>query len=124
MVNEETCRNIWNEFTAVLKQKGNTNAYTVFTHTQPLKVEEGWLHVGYTNPLQESILTEMKWELQEFFSARLNGKKIGFKPVLIEEEQSSNKKVLYTDEDKLRYLSEKHPAVEELKKRMGLDPNV
>lgn len=96
----------------------------VFNNTQPLKVEEGWLHVGYTNPLQESILLELKWELQEFFSRKLNGQKIGFKTVLIEEDHTNTKKVLYTDEDKLRYLSEKHPLVDELKKRMGLDPNV
>ncbi len=96
----------------------------VFTNTQPQKVEEGWLYVGFTNPLQESILLELKWELMEFFSKKLNGQKIGFKTVLIEEDKTNTKKVLYTDEDKLRYLSEKHPLVDELKKRMGLDPNI
>lgn len=124
VVNAETCQKIWEEFTAELKQKGNTNAYMVFTNTQPQKVEEGWLYVGFTNPLQESILLELKWELQEFFSKKLNGQKIGFKTVLIEEDKTNAKKVLYTDEDKLRYLSEKHPLVDELKKRMGLDPNI
>jgi DNA polymerase-3 subunit gamma/tau len=124
VVNEEICQKIWEEFTSQLKQKGNTNAYMVFTNTKPLKVEEGWLHVGFTNPLQESILLELKWELQEFFSKKLNGQKIGLKPVLIQENQANTKKVLYTDEDKLRYLSEKHPVVDELKKKMGLDPNI
>lgn len=96
----------------------------VFTNVQPQKVEEGWLYVGFTNPLQESILLELKWELQEFFSKKLNGQRIGIKPTLIVEDKTNAKKVLYTDEDKLRYLSEKHPLVDELKKRMGLDPNI
>ncbi len=89
-----------------------------------MKVEEGWLYIAYSNPLQESILLEAKWNLQEFFAQKLDGQRIGIKTVLIEQASDPNKKVLYTDEDKLRYLSEKHPLVDELKKRMGLDPNI
>ncbi len=123
VINEETFHRLWAEYTQILKQQGNTNTYIVFTNTKPLKVEDGWLHISYSNALQESILLEAKWELQEFFAKKLDGLRIGIKTVLIQEAVDPNKKVLYTDEDKLRYLSEKHPLVDELKKRMGLDPN-
>jgi DNA polymerase III subunit gamma/tau len=124
VINEETFQALWVEYTQLLKQQGNNNFYTVFSNTSPMKVEEGWLYISYSNPLQESILLEAKWDLQEFFAKKLDGQRIGIKTVLIEQAVDPNKKVLYTDEDKLRYLSEKHPLVDELKKRMGLDPNI
>jgi DNA polymerase III subunit gamma/tau len=124
VINEGTFQNLWNEFTQRLKDERNTNAYTVFSNTRPLRVEEGWLYIGYSNPLQESILLEARFDLQEFFAQKLDGLRIGIKTELIKEDVDPNKKVLYTDEDKLRYLSEKHPLVDDLKKRMGLDPNL
>ena len=124
VVNEETFQNLWLEYTQRLKDDRNTNAYTVFSNTSPLRVEEGWLYIGYSNGLQESILLEQKFDLQEFFAQKLGGLRIGIKTELIKQDVDPNKKVLYTDEDKLRYLSEKHPLVDELKKRMGLDPNL
>ncbi len=123
VINEETFHRLWAEYTQILKDQGNTNTYTVFINTKPIKVEDGWLHISYSNALQESILLEAKWELQEFFAKKLDGLRIGIKNVLVQEAVDPTKKVLYTDEDKLRYLSEKHPLVDELKKRMGLDPN-
>ncbi len=119
----QTCINYWNEFAQHLLDQGKMNAHTAFKSAIPTKLENGWLHVEYHNPLAEDIFTSYKWELQEFFSAKLQGQKIGFKTFLVEEQNIDQKTRLYTEEDKLKYLVEVNPLVAEMRRRFGLDPN-
>jgi hypothetical protein len=70
------------------------------------------------NPVQESMLANLKVDLANFVRTRLKNQSINIIGELREAEQ---RKVIYTNREKFDYLVAKNPMLKELKDRLGLD---
>lgn len=70
------------------------------------------------NLVQEDVLNSIKPDLLEFVRSKINNSGIQLESEITKDEAV---KMMYTSNDKFRYLSEKYPLLVEMKKRFGLD---
>jgi len=64
------------------------------------------------------LLNTFKPDLLNFIRSKINNSAINLIAEISEEEAV---KLIYTSNDKFKYLAEKHPILGEMKKRFGLD---
>lgn len=88
--------------------------------TQEFEVHDSTIVVHLLNPVQETLLNEIKSDLMQFIRERLQNYSI---QVTGEHKNTDNKKVIYTNREKFEHLAEKNPLLLELKERLGLDPD-
>jgi len=89
---------------------------------QPYKLAEDGssIVIELNNSLQMDILEEIKSDLIHYLRNKLQNDNIIVTPKVSKE---NGKKMLYTNKEKLDHLAEKNPLVNELQKKLGLDPD-
>ena len=87
---------------------------------QALQVQENELVVEVMGHVQEEIAQKMKPELIRLIRERAGVGQFTFS-IVTKEEIATQSSKLYTDSDKFRFLTEKHPALKEFSKRFGLE---
>lgn len=83
-------------------------------------MEDYTIEIKLSNPLQEETLNSLKPEILMFLRGKLKNDSITIKSVLNTEDR---KRRLYTTREKFDHLAQKHPILQELKDRLGLDPD-
>ena len=115
---QEQLNPLWLEYAKTIEKKGKISLFRLFSEQFP-KIDDNFLlHFPVeSQALAEDLQTE-KPELLTFLRKSLNnyGINIDF-PVMAVEES----KILYTPEDKLKHMVEKHPKLMYLKKLLDLD---
>lgn len=86
--------------------------------TQPFEINGSSITIHLHNPVQESMLTNLKTDLTNLLRERLKNQSINITGVL---KEADAKKVIYTNKEKFEYLAGKNPVLRELKDRLGLD---
>jgi hypothetical protein len=86
--------------------------------TQPYELDQHKIILHLHNPVQETMLSNLKSDLTAFIRDRLKNQSIQIVGELREAEQ---RKVIYTNREKFDYLAQKNPMLKELKDRLGLD---
>jgi hypothetical protein len=86
--------------------------------TQPYELSGSKIILHLHNPVQETMLTNLKVDLTTFLRDRLKNQSIQVHGELREADQ---RKVIYTNKEKFEYLVQKNPLLRELKDRLGLD---
>ena len=81
------------------------------------EIEENIIKLQITNPVEETLLTSIKSDLLTFLKEKLQCE-LMLEGILLKTE---SKKMIYTNKEKFDHLAEKHPAILELKDRLGLD---
>jgi len=118
--NEEQLNPLWLEYSKTIEKKGKISLFRLFSEQFP-KIDDNFLlHFPVeSQALAEDLQTE-KPELLTFLRKSLKnyGINIDF-PVIAEEES----KILYTPQDKLKHMLEKHPKLMYMKKHLDLDLN-
>lgn len=76
------------------------------------------IRIQLDNNIQLDQLNSFKGDFLVYLRKNLNNNLIMLETSIAPTE---NKKVIYTSDDKLKYLTEKYPIVEDLRKRLGLD---
>lgn len=88
--------------------------------TQEFEIHDSTIVLHLMNPVQETLLNEMKSDLMQFIRERLQNYSI---QVTGDYKNTDTKKVIYTNREKFEHLAEKNPNLLELKERLGLDPD-
>lgn len=70
------------------------------------------------NDIQIDFLEGFKVEMLSYIRNSLQNNLIQFKPLAI---QVQTEKIIYSDADKLTYLTEKYPIITEFRKKFGLE---
>jgi hypothetical protein len=104
----------WNEFAE--QRKKFQAEYQLLT--QPLEMIENKIILHLHNPVQESMLNNLKIDLINFLRERLRNQSI---QIVGELRAADERKVIYTNREKFDYLAQKNPMLKELKERLGLD---
>lgn len=85
---------------------------------QEYELADSRITIPLHNPVQETMLTNLRSDLTTFLRDRLRNQSIQVVGELREAEQ---RKVIYTNREKFDYLVAKNPMLRELKDRLGLD---
>ena len=86
--------------------------------SQAYEVDGGRITLPLHNPVQESMLSNLKVDLTLFLRERLKNQSIN---VVGEFREADQRKVIYTAREKFDYLVAKNPMLKEFKDRLGLD---
>ena len=117
---EEQLNPLWLEYSKTIEKKGKISLFRLFSEQFP-KIDDNFLlHFPVeSQALAEDLQTE-KPELLTFLRKSLNnyGINIDFPVIAVEES-----KILYTPQDKLKHMLEKHPKLMYMKKHLDLDLN-
>ena len=118
--NQEQLNPLWLEYSKTIEKKGKISLFRLFSEQFP-KIDDNFLlHFPVeSQALAEDLQTE-KPELLTFLRKSLNNYVINIDFPVIAVEES---KILYTPQDKLKHMLEKHPKLMYMKKHLDLDLN-
>lgn len=119
-VNEESLRKVWKAFAERKKQAGKDSEFTILNQEIYLHEDGVTIPLTLTNPLQEDLLNGFRGELLQFLRSELGNSQLRLDVQMVKE---AAQKKLYTPREKFNYLLEKYPALQDLKDRLGLDPD-
>lgn len=112
----ERLQEVWMEFAD--KRKKYRAEYQLLT--QQIELRESTVLVHLHNPVQETLLNDLKSDLMQYIRESLNNHTIQISGEL---KSNDTKKVIYTNREKFEHLAEKNPNLILLKDRLGLDPD-
>jgi len=118
--NEEQLNPLWLEYAKTIEKKGKISLFRLFSEQFP-KIDNNFLlHFPVESQALAEDLQSEKPELLTFLRKSLNnyGINIDFPVIAVEES-----KMLYTPQDKLKHMLEKHPKLMYMKKHLDLDLN-
>ncbi|MTI19762.1 hypothetical protein E1176_01880 [Fulvivirga sp. RKSG066] len=115
----EDVKRYWDEFANQKKAEGKDSEYMVLN--QNIDLEDGFIiKLPLTNSVKEVILDKFRSDLVQFLKTRLNNGKVKLVTHLLEAEET---KMIYTNKEKFDHLAEKKPILNQLRDRLGLDPD-
>ncbi len=110
----------WQKLVQKAKQSDEFDSTDRIILDRPFTWEKNVLHLVLENSLQTNIVNKKKefWIklLQEFLQ---NATRFDIQASVASKEQVENK-IIYTNQDKWLFLAQKHPTLEDFRKRFGL----
>ena len=116
---EEKMLDLWKKFAIQLKKTKKINAYNIFNRHFPKK-ENNSIILEVVSLSEKTEIEEFQIELLHFFKKELQNDYIS---LLIQVSLNNQKNVLYTKEDKYKYILEKNEHVQLLQKKLNLTIN-
>lgn len=116
--NADSLLRFWNTYAAKMKNEGKINIFTIMTSYPPRLLPDYVIELDIENKLQEDLLQAEKVDLLNFLRTELKNFSIDLQTKLLEQTQ---KKRLYTSNEKYQHMLEKNPNLEEFRKRFNLD---
>lgn len=116
--NADSLLRFWNTYAAKMKNEGKINIFTIMTSYPPRLLPDNVIELDIENKLQEDLLQAEKVDLLNFLRTELKNFSIDLQTKLLEQTQ---KKRLYTSNEKYQHMLEKNPNLEEFRKRFNLD---
>lgn len=113
----EQLNGIWEQFAESIKND-KPRIYHILKASLPIKGENNIIAITVKNTLQKDAIEKIEPELMSYLSGRLSNNQLKLQIEIVEMEQ---KEQLYTDTDKLRYLTEKNANLNKLKQQFNLD---
>ncbi len=107
----------WQEYTQRFKNEGKKSESIILDRTLEF-TDDFTVRIKLDNFVQMDLLNSFKPELLNFIRNEIRNSSLNLVAEISEEETV---KLIYTSNDKFKYLSEKHPILSEMKKRFGLD---
>jgi len=116
---KDELENAWEEF----KKQRENKAQELNVLSQPYSISEDDqrnITIQLSNSVQLDILSDIRSDLMIHLKSRLENDTIQIEGVVSQEE---SKEMLYTNQEKLKYLAKKNPLVKTLQEKLGLDPD-
>ncbi len=110
----------WEKFAEHRKLMGKESEFTLLNQEVSLAEDGVTIPLKLTNVLQEDLLEGVRVSLVQHLRKTLQHHRIRVEGKLVREEKQRK---LYTPTEKLNHLIQKYPVLQELKDRLGLDPD-
>jgi len=117
----EQLTSVWNAFAENLKSKGKINEHMVLTSTVLDLQPDFSIHITIGNEVQMDQLEGIKIELLSHLRHSLKNNTLRLQAKI--GAVATKEKKFFTDDDKLKFLTEHYPVVAELRKKLGLEIN-
>ncbi|HEY8402802.1 MAG TPA: DNA polymerase III subunit gamma/tau [Cytophagaceae bacterium] len=114
----EDLKKHWNSYAEKLKQEGLKNEYFILANRELHLQENFIIKFKIDNLVQQDQLNAIKPDFLEHLRKNLDNNLINLEVEIAKDEEI---KKIYTAQEKLLYLSQKYPTVEELRRRLGLE---
>lgn len=115
----EALKAAWNEFSLKLKEEGRDFDYTAINQ-EIVIVEKEKVQITLANKSQERAIEGLRQDLLGHLRKKLRN---SFIDLAIEFQKIDETQLRYTNKEKFDYLAQKYPLLQELKKRLDLDPD-
>ena len=110
---------MWHNYAEDAKKAGRDSDYAVLKQT--FRLEPGHkIILTFTNSVKTVILDRFRSDLITHLKSKLNNRHLHLETELTQEETS---RVPYTNSEKFDFMAEKKPILNELRNRLGLDPD-
>lgn len=113
---EDMLRKVWTDYTEL--KKNQMAEYHLLK--QPFTFQNNTVTLALTNTIEEPVLLSIKTELLTYLRDKLNNNSIQVDATM---QEHPIKKFAYTNKEKFEHLAEKNPLLNDLKEKMGLDPD-
>ncbi len=114
---EDELKLMWDRFLEGLKSGNRNSEYSALNQKYHLE-DDYTIRLEIINSYQLHMIERVQTELVEFLREQLENKHIVLRTEVVKPE---DKKMVYTNTEKFKYLAEKYPLMNELKKRLGLE---
>lgn len=108
---------IWEQFAELIKQE-KPRLHHILKSTKPGLKDKFTITVVLGNTLQKETFDKAQAEIMKFLSSKLRNDHLLFE---LEIDEQTGQKQLFTDNDKLKYLTEKNPNLAAFKQKLDLD---
>ena len=115
-VSFDELKQVWEVFA----EQRKTQAAEYHLLKREIKLEETTVKVELSNPVEEPLLHSIKAVLTTHLREKLGNSSIS---VVGEVMEIVSKKVAYTNKEKFEHMAEKNQAINDLKDKLGLDPD-
>lgn len=112
----EQVKAVWREFAET--RKLYKAEYQLLT--QEITVQDKTLVLHLHNPVQETMLSELRSDIIDYMREKLNNYSLQLTSELT---LNDDRQVIYTNREKFDHLAKKNPNLKLLKDRLGLDPD-
>ena len=109
---------VWDDFAINKKEQGKDAEYAVLK--QEYQLEGTKVILIFTNSVKLNILDRFRSDFITYLRKELDNGQIELETKLVAEEK---KRIPYTNKEKFEHLAQKKPILNELKNRLGLDPD-
>ncbi|MFL5730204.1 MAG: DNA polymerase III subunit gamma/tau [Cytophagaceae bacterium] len=106
----------WESFAQNLKNEGKKSEHIIMD--RDITLDKHTIKVKLDNLIQADQLNSFKVDVLEFLRKKLDNNSLTLEADVAEAE---GKRKIYTSDEKFKYLSEKYPFLDEMKKRFGLE---
>jgi DNA polymerase-3 subunit gamma/tau len=108
----------WHTYTSNMKKEGKRSEFVILDREISL-LEDGFtIKLQLDNIVQQDQLISFKTDLLDFLRKKIQNNQVMLEVVVVERDE---KRRMYTSDEKYKYLAEKYPIVEDMKKRFGLE---
>ncbi len=107
----------WQEYAMMLRNEGKMNEYFIIDRAYDL-VDGNIIKIKLDNFIQQDQINEMRSSLLDFLRSKISNKTLQLEAELSSQDEV---KLIYTPKEKLNYLTQKYPIIDELRKRFGLE---
>lgn len=107
----------WQEYAQRFKEEGKRSESIILDRELEF-TDDVTIQIKLDNFVQMDLLNTFKPDLLNFIRSKINNSALNLIAEISEEETV---KLIYTSNDKFKYLAEKYPLLGEMKKRFGLD---
>ncbi len=118
-INEEEVLKCWDQLTEEVKDESHGLHITLKKNKPKIEAENNKVIIELDNKIQESDLQEQKPKILNFLKKKLNNSSITISTEVSTNNQNNTK--AYLPEEKFKQLSEKNPALLNLKQKLNLD---
>jgi DNA polymerase-3 subunit gamma/tau len=116
----DTLLKFWHQYAEQIKATGKINLFTLMTSNAPALLPDHQISLIIENKTQENLLAIEKIDLLNFLRVQLRNFKVD---IITKQAEQSDKKRLYTSNEKYQHMVEINPKLEELRRRFNLDIN-
>ena len=117
-VSQEQLEKTWNDYALKVKSVGKHQLFSTLTHRKPVLLDENVIELEIINLSQENLLNEEKNSLMEFLRNSLKNFQLQLKTTVAEFQKDQP---VYTSKEKYQKMVERNPALEEMRKKLGLE---
>lgn len=107
----------WNSYLEKLKDQDRNSEYNALNQKLDL-IDDHKIQLELINSYQLHMIERVRTELLEFLREKLKNKHVLLKAEVVKQ---GEKKMVYTNAEKFKFLAEKYPLMKDLKIRLGLE---
>jgi hypothetical protein len=110
--------NHWQEFIALKKKEGKDQEIMLLK--EPYTLVTNKVIIKLSNEVLKITFNHLKSDLQGFLRKALKNNKIILEAIV---EEMAREDMIYTNKEKFAHLAKKHPLLNDLQEKLGLDPD-